>query len=114
VILSLEADFLGSGPRSRGPCGTSPPGGRVEKPNRLYVVESTPTLTGARSDHRRPTPSEIEAFARAVAAAVGALPGGPAGDEFASAVAKDLAAHRGSGLVLAGRRSRRPCTRSHT
>jgi molybdopterin-containing oxidoreductase family iron-sulfur binding subunit len=103
VILSLEADFLGSGPAQPRAVRDFASRRGVEKPNRLYVVESTPTLTGARSDHRRPrTPAEIEAFARSVAAAVGALPGGPSGDEFASAVAKDLAAHRGSSLVLAG------------
>ncbi len=70
--LSLDADFLGGGPaqprsirdftsRRRDPSAFS----------RLYVVEPTPSLTGARADHRRPMrPAEIAAFARAVAGAV--------------------------------------------
>jgi molybdopterin-containing oxidoreductase family iron-sulfur binding subunit len=103
VILSLEADFLGSGPAQPRAVADFASRRRVENPNRLYVVESTPTLTGARADHRRPmAPAEIEAFARAVAAAVGAIPGSSRPDAFAEAVARDLQAHRGSGLVVAG------------
>src|SRR5258707_952307 len=75
--------------------------------NRLYAVESTPTLTGAIADNRLPLRrSEIEGFARAVAGAVGggaARPGpeGTAGAWVAS-VAKDLKAHAGRSLVIAG------------
>ena len=37
--------------------------------NRLYVVESTPTITGARADHRwSMRAGQVEAFARALAA----------------------------------------------
>ena len=117
VILSLDHDFLATGPtrladarafaarRREGAAG----GGR--EPNRLYVVESAMTATGARADHRRPLRySDVGAFARAVAAAVGLGPpagtgdsGGPfAADPFARAVAADLTRHRGRGLVLAG------------
>ncbi len=40
--------------------------------SRLYVVETTPTPTGAIADHRLALrPSEVEAFARAVAAGLG-------------------------------------------
>ena len=40
--------------------------------NRLYVVESTPTNTGIKADHRFGVKaSEVEAFARAVAAGLG-------------------------------------------
>ncbi len=63
-----------------------------ETMNRLYVVESTPTLTGARADHRRPlSPAAIEAFASSVAAGVG-VGSSAAGeaDPFAAAVAADL------------------------
>ena len=107
VVLSLEADFLGSGPsmpryvhdfvsRRRGESG--------ESMNRLYAVESTPTLTGARADHRRPlSPAALEAFAMSVAAGVGvgSVPAGEA-DPFAAAVAADLKAHAGASLVVAG------------
>src|SRR3954453_19927385 len=49
----------------------------AEQLNRLYVVESMLTATGAVADHRLPMKSaEVEAFARALAAALGvALPG---------------------------------------
>jgi molybdopterin-containing oxidoreductase family iron-sulfur binding subunit len=105
VILSLEADFLGAGPAMPRTVRDFASRRRAEGTNRLYVVESTPTLTGAKSDHRRPMrPAEIAAFARAVASAVGAAAaaaGSPA-DPFAAAVAADLSAHRGSSLVVAG------------
>jgi MoCo/4Fe-4S cofactor protein with predicted Tat translocation signal len=103
VILSLEADFLGVGPAQPRAVRDFASRRRGENSNRLYVVESTPSLTGARADHRRPlTPAQIEAFARAVAGAVGVVPARAAADPFADAVAKDLSAHRGSGLVVAG------------
>ena len=94
VILSLEADFVGSGPQSLRLIREFAKGRKVndEKPamNRLYVVEGSPTSTGAVADHRLVLrSSEIEGFARAVAAGLG-LPvegaddhprrlGGPAG-----------------------------------
>ena len=75
MILSLDADFVVDGPASLRyardfTARRKRPG---EQPmNRLYAVESTPTLTGAIADHRLPLrPSEIEGFARAVAGAVG-------------------------------------------
>ena len=103
VILSLEADFLGAGPAMPRAVRDFASRRRAENTNRLYVVEATPSLTGARADHRRPMgPVEIEAFARAVAVATGALAGAAPTDPFVEAVAADLKAHRGSGLVLAG------------
>ncbi|MEX0881151.1 MAG: TAT-variant-translocated molybdopterin oxidoreductase [Thermoanaerobaculia bacterium] len=103
VILSLEADFLGSGPAMPRAVRDFVSRRKADRMNRLYVVESTPTLTGAKADHRRPlTPAQIEDFAFAVAAAVGAIPSGPPADPFAAAVAADLKAHPGSGLVVAG------------
>ncbi len=103
VILSLEADFLGTGPDMPRAVRAFASRRRGENPNRLYVVEATPSLTGARADHRRPMrPAEIERFARSVAAAVGAVPPDGPTDSFAAAVAADLKAHRGTGLVVAG------------
>jgi MoCo/4Fe-4S cofactor protein with predicted Tat translocation signal len=110
VILSLEADFVVDGPASlryarEYTARRKRPGEQAM--NRLYVVESTPTLTGAIADHRLPLrPSEIEGFARAVAGGVGGgaaapSPGGATG-EWVAAVAKDLKAHAGRSLVLAG------------
>ncbi len=116
VILSLDADFLATGPTrladarafaARRRLGAS---GGAEM-SRLYVVESAMTATGARADHRRPLRyGDVEGFARAVAAGVGLGPpagtgesGGPfAADPFARAVAADLTRSRGRGLVVAG------------
>ena len=78
VIVSLDADFLS---------GAAYPGfhklvrdyaSRRKNPanfgmNRLYSVESTPTTTGMKAEHRIGLrASEIPAFAAALAAAVGA------------------------------------------
>jgi molybdopterin-containing oxidoreductase family iron-sulfur binding subunit len=74
--------------------------------NRLYVVEPTPSVTGATADHRLPLKaSEVALFARALAGklGLGASGSAPAASEkFLDAVAKDLQAHRGSSLIVAG------------
>src|SRR5688572_5906262 len=78
--------------------------------NRLYVVEGTPTITGAVADHRlRIRPSEIESAARSILAALQdgeatTRPSEGAGEQasFVSALAADLREHRGRGLVIAG------------
>jgi molybdopterin-containing oxidoreductase family iron-sulfur binding subunit len=103
VVLSLEADFLGSGPAMPRAVRDFVSRRKGGKPNRLYVVESTPSLTGVRADHRRPmSPAEIEAFAASVAVAVGAIASAAPTDPFVEAVAADLKAHRGASLVVAG------------
>jgi molybdopterin-containing oxidoreductase family iron-sulfur binding subunit len=115
VILSLDHDFLASGPTrlvdARAFAARRREGAAGGDLNRLYVVESAMTATGARADHRRPLRyPDVEAFARAVAAAAGLGPpagsgdsGGPfAADQFVRAVAADLTRRRGRGLVLAG------------
>ena len=82
VILSLDSDFLASGPGhirymkqfyKRRQLDTEPGVERVGgEMNRLYVVEPTPTVTGSSADHRLPLrASEIETFARALAAKLG-------------------------------------------
>jgi MoCo/4Fe-4S cofactor protein with predicted Tat translocation signal len=112
VILSLDSDFLASdGAENLYYMRQFATRRRVEESadnlNRLYVVESNHTVTGGRADNRLPLKSShIEPFARAVASAAGV--GGfngtaPAGSEaFADAVAKDLTAHRGRAVVIAG------------
>jgi molybdopterin-containing oxidoreductase family iron-sulfur binding subunit len=114
AILALDADFLfdepGRLPYARAfSDGRRIQDGRTEM-NRLYVVESTPTITGAVADHRLPLhPSQIEGFTRAVAAALGvdvgpggfaAPPGVPAA--WLAALVRDLQAHRGASIVIAG------------
>ena len=111
VIVSLDADFLYAG----FPGSTryhrdfakrrNPDSGKM---SRLYVVESTPSSTGAKADHRLPgKASFIEAFTRALAVPLGVGAGNgelPAehGPLFANAIVQDLQAHRGSSVVIAG------------
>ncbi|MDO8677320.1 MAG: TAT-variant-translocated molybdopterin oxidoreductase [Acidobacteriota bacterium] len=112
VILSLDADFLASeGAATLRYSRQFASRRRVEESadnlNRLYVVESNHTVTGGRADNRLPIKSsQIEAFARAVAAQVGVAGStgtAPAGTAaFVDAVAKDLVAHRGRVAVMAG------------
>ena len=77
VILSLDADFLSSdGAHNLYSMRQFATRRRVEEGadnlNRLYVVESDHTVTGGKADHRLPIKSsQIEAFARAVAAGAG-------------------------------------------
>jgi molybdopterin-containing oxidoreductase family iron-sulfur binding subunit len=113
VIVSLDADFLS---------GAGFPGfhklvrqyaERRKDPtklNRLYAIESTPTTTGLKAEHRLGLrASEIPAFTAELAKAVGApgidLPAYAWTDEqkkFLAAVAKDLKAHAGKCVVIPG------------
>jgi len=81
--------------------------------NRLYVVESNFTLTGAQADHRlRLRSADVSSFAADLAREISALPQGlkilGQSDKFLTAVAKDLLAHKGRALVLAGPRQPAP------
>ena len=110
VIVSLDADFLASGPghiayakqfarrrKLNGPNDTM---------NRLYVVEPTPSVTGSSADHRLPLrSSDVELFARALGGKLGIGPGAALSGEAAKwvdAVAKELQKERGASLVIAG------------
>src|SRR5262245_391393 len=117
VVVSLDADFLGCSPASirysrdfakrRSSAADAEHGAageRAEPMNRLYAIESTPTLTGAKADHRLALgASEIQAAAQALASA-GSAPqlSNTGAAKFLAAVAKDLQAHRGRSLVIAG------------
>jgi molybdopterin-containing oxidoreductase family iron-sulfur binding subunit len=76
--------------------------------NRLYAVESTMTLTGAKADHRLAVkPSQVSEVAKALAAAIGiggAAPTGLSGEaiQWINAMAKDLQAFRGRSIVVPG------------
>jgi MoCo/4Fe-4S cofactor protein with predicted Tat translocation signal len=111
-VLSLDADFLTSGPGSARYARDFISRRRLtdgsKEMNRLYVAESALTPTGAKADHRLPIrASEVEAFALAVAKAVGVsgLPSaGLSGEtaKFAEVVAKDLKANSRKSIVIAG------------
>ena len=73
--------------------------------NRLYVVESMLSNTGAMADHRLPMrASEIERFAGAVANELGVKTGAdhPDHNQWVTALVRDLQKHQGSSIVLAG------------
>ena len=110
VIVALDADFVCDGPGavrySRDFAARHRPelDGRM---SRLYVVETMPTSTGARADHRLALrPSAIPAVARRLAAAIGAPAAAatldPRSEKWIEAVARDLRARAGAGLVIAG------------
>ncbi len=121
VIVTLDSDFLTCGASSVRYAHDFAERRRLvdddKEMNRLYAIESTPTLTGAKADHRLALrASEIEAAARALSAGpstgLGAGPSTALGgggsfsnanaQKFLAAVAKDLQAHRGRSLVIAG------------
>jgi MoCo/4Fe-4S cofactor protein with predicted Tat translocation signal len=113
VVVSLDADFLSSGPGSLRYARQFAAGRRVRTPqtdmNRLYVVEPMPTPTGTKADHRLPLrAADVEQFAWSLAAALGADTGGRKGlpnaafDKWIGPIARDLQRHRGASLVIAG------------
>jgi molybdopterin-containing oxidoreductase family iron-sulfur binding subunit len=111
VIVSLDADFLAVGAGGVRYARAFAAGRRLEgdatKMNRLYVVEATPTNTGARADHRLPlAPAEIEEVALRLAAEAGLEVGhgelSAEVERWVGAVWRDLVAHRGRSVVLAG------------
>ena len=74
--------------------------------NRMYVVETTYSLTGAKADHRIGVkPSQFAEVAKAIAAAVGVAGATSTYTENATwiaAMAKDLREHAGRSVVVAG------------
>jgi molybdopterin-containing oxidoreductase family iron-sulfur binding subunit len=113
VVLSLDADFLSCGPGhlrySRDFISRRRLQDGKTDMNRLYVVESELTNTGAKADNRLALrPSEVEVFARAVAASLSVQMGSNAlllGDRIAKwsdAIARDLKQHAGRSIVIAG------------
>src|ERR1700693_5922073 len=110
VIVSLDADFLYAGfpgnvryirdfAKRRNPDGNM---------NRLYVIESTPTTTGAKADHRFPLRAGwIHGFAGVWkkwkgATAADMQSGGVSAANTDAAVMLDLDRHQGSSIVVPG------------
>ena len=110
TILSLDANFLYEGPDSVRLAREFADGRRVRHDNtamnRLYVVESTPTITGTSADHSWPLKAaDVESFTRAIATAVGVAGAGEStfsADKRVQAIARDLVANRGASLVIPG------------
>ncbi len=118
VVLSLDADFLWALPGSLAYARQFTQRRRLVSDatatamNRLYVAESTPSLTGSMADHRLPLPpTRIEPLARLIAARLGVEVAEGYETEIAGvsaawidAVVSDLESARGRSLVLAGQR----------
>jgi molybdopterin-containing oxidoreductase family iron-sulfur binding subunit len=110
---SGQAPSTSSGQAPSTGSGQAPSAGAEQRMNRLYAVEGVFSLTGAVADHRlRLESRQIPVLLALLAARLGA-PGAtsPAGatlpgvdPRWIDAVAKDLLANRGSGLIVAGDR----------
>jgi len=115
VIVSLDADFLYAGFPGFARYARdfaerrNPDNGTM---SRLYVVESTPSSTGGKADHRLPMRAvEIERFtpalfAPALASKLGVGAGGSnlsaEQQKYLTALVSDLQSHKGSSVVIAG------------
>jgi MoCo/4Fe-4S cofactor protein with predicted Tat translocation signal len=102
-ILSLDADIF-SGFNVRQIKDFAKKRSEEKAMSRLYVVESTMSLTGAKADHRKAVkPSQVAEIAKAVAKAVG-VSGATSTytDKWVDVMAKDLLAFKGKSLVIAG------------
>jgi MoCo/4Fe-4S cofactor protein with predicted Tat translocation signal len=113
IVFAIESDLISHAPGwlayARQFAANRRPVDNGGKMSRVYAIESTPTLIGAKADHRLPmTPFEIMEAVAYLAGAVGAGP-----REFShpphpwtawlDAAAQDLMSHRGRVLVHAGR-----------
>jgi Fe-S-cluster-containing dehydrogenase component len=113
VVVALDTDFIGEGAgslryahdftsRRKNPA--------ADRINRLYALESTPTLTGAMADQRLTLPpQEIERAVWRIAAEVGTAPSdvfaaNPRTAKWEAAVAAALRDHRGASIIVAGAR----------
>ncbi|MHB8078312.1 MAG: TAT-variant-translocated molybdopterin oxidoreductase [Candidatus Krumholzibacteriia bacterium] len=125
VIVDLDADLLGAHPAALRSTRLFAQGRRPGEPggmNRLYVVESAFSPTGTMADHRYATPARlVQVVAGRLAAELFLnlglpLPAGaedlrpalapflkhPHAAPYVPALARDLLAHRGAGLVATG------------
>jgi molybdopterin-containing oxidoreductase family iron-sulfur binding subunit len=123
VIVALDSDFLANEgspvKQARGFAEGRQPEATKAAMSRLYVIESTHSITGGNADERLRLQSRkiggfVAELARELATAhkldlgtelVAALPPGDLdarGQRWIKAVAKDLAANKGRGLVVAG------------
>ncbi|MEO7030323.1 MAG: TAT-variant-translocated molybdopterin oxidoreductase [Acidobacteriaceae bacterium] len=108
VVLALDADFLS---------GIAFPGylpmtaawaerhryDEGKTMNRMYVVETMPTVTGYKAEHRLALkPSEIDAFAMGLAGGNAAGISNPDAPKFMAAVLADLKKSSGRAVVIAG------------
>ncbi|MCX6624421.1 MAG: TAT-variant-translocated molybdopterin oxidoreductase [Acidobacteria bacterium] len=114
VILSLDSDFLGlESPAvawTRAFADRRRVKSEADSLNRLYVVESQFSLTGAMADHRlRMRSADVAEIAVKLARAAGVVPDplkvlSGNSNKWIAALAKDLLSAKGRSLVIAGPR----------
>jgi MoCo/4Fe-4S cofactor protein with predicted Tat translocation signal len=108
VILALDADFL-SGIAFPGHLPLSAAYAERHRyeagktMNRMYVVETMPSVTGYKAEHRLALkPSEIDTFAAGLSGSSAAGLSNPAAQKFMAAVLADLKQASGRAVVIAG------------
>lgn len=111
-IVSLDADFLLTSPGHVRYAHDFVAGRKIRSGttdlNRLYVIESAPTITGAMADHRISVrPSQVEVLARGIAAGLGlSSVTAPALDaqtqKEITVLVQDLQANPGTSVVIPG------------
>jgi molybdopterin-containing oxidoreductase family iron-sulfur binding subunit len=115
VIVSLDADLFGDGSPLAVKYARDFAAGRrlhdkttQKEMNRLYVIESLHTITGASADYRLARrPSEIAAIAKELTAVLGVAGVDAAGDSklpLLDSIITDLQKHKGQAVVVAGSR----------
>ena len=112
VVVSLDSDFLASGPASLRYARQFARRRRFTENNntmnRLYAVEPMPTPTGAKADHRLPLRAgDVEEFAWALATGMQAALGPKKGDnqdiyKWVGGISDDLLRNKGASLVIPG------------
>jgi len=121
-VLSLDADFLAAMPGTLRYARDFAARRRVSEAqkemNRLYMVETTPTTTGASADHRWSVkPSEMEAFGRKLLMEITPVVRSTVQppqitpnihatnvpDQWVQKLAADLVTHRESSIVIVGK-----------
>jgi molybdopterin-containing oxidoreductase family iron-sulfur binding subunit len=129
-VLSLDADFLAAMPGTLKYARDFSARRRLSEGqkeiNRLYVIETTPTATGAKADHRWSVkPSALENYARAFADNIRGQGNSSSGQSIAvetrlevgrdvnpsttlywpdlQTIARDLQQHKGTSIVIAGK-----------
>ena len=110
VVVSLDADFLLGGfpgfPMHTRAWAHRRNPDNPQGMNRTYAIESAPSVTGFKADHRLPVKaSEIEQYGRALASRLGIGAGGNIRPEHAAwmdSLARDLRKHPGAAVVIPG------------
>lgn len=103
VIVSIAADFLGAMPSKLAYAQAFAQRRKPDKSmSRLYVMESSPSITGSMADHRWPLSSiEIQNFVREIALSLGEE-GFLSSDARVRACVDDLTRHQGRCLLVVG------------